>query len=293
MCQTQPIIWPVRYRAGARVAVSYGTFRKDMAMEAALHDFLTLHQFPTGRRLYALREVRHAAVEMGFGELVHHIDKAMAHDRETRELELRHTGRASGHRRSSAAQKIDLLVDETLVGLRDLAVAQTRGARPGDPIHGQVDELLRRIFPSGLFALTAMPYMDELAAVDDIVVKLRGPLAEISANLGMARLTERLGMLADEYRTALSHDSDEVELGKVRAARVKGQAHLLEAVALVLGAYYQSSDSDHASARTALLRPIIEQNQSIEAYVRAHRPVRDIDPDSGELDEGDESASSS
>jgi hypothetical protein len=76
-----------------------------------------------------------------------------------------------------------------------------------------------------------------------------------------------------------------VDFGQVRAARAQGQAHLLEAVAMIIGKYPKSSAEDVA-ARVALLGPILQQNEAIRAYLKSRRSVQDVDPETGEVDPG-------
>ncbi len=56
---------------------------------------------------------------------------------------------------------------------------------------------------------------------------------------------------------------------------------MLQAVAIILGKYPSDNDADLA-ARGKLLAPIFRQNDAIRDYLRARRPVVDINPDTGE-----------
>ena len=69
------------------------------------------------------------------------------------------------------------------------------------------------------------------------------------------------------------------------SARAQGQEHLLQAVSLILGRYYQSTPADVA-ARAELLAPILRQNEAIRQYLRMRRSVEDVNPDPGEVDPG-------
>ena len=61
-------------------------------MDATLEWIFNLYVFTTGRRLFALRQVRAIAKEQRFTELVKHCDTAVEHDLATRELERRWAG---------------------------------------------------------------------------------------------------------------------------------------------------------------------------------------------------------
>lgn len=54
---------------------------------------------------------------------------------------------------------------------------------------------------------------------------------------------------------------------------------------MILGMFYKSDDTQHQAARRTLLAPIVEQNEAVRAYLRARRQVRDVDPDTGDLDD--------
>ncbi len=56
---------------------------------------------------------------------------------------------------------------------------------------------------------------------------------------------------------------------------------LLQAVAIILGKYPSDNDADLAG-RAKLLAPIFRQNDAIRDYLRARRPVVDVNPETGE-----------
>jgi len=253
-------------------------------MDGSLESILDFYVFTTGRRLFALRQVRALAQEQGFTELVQHCDATLAHDLATREIERRWAGAPAGATTNPVAQRIDVLVDRTLGAIRDHAVAQTQGALPHDPIHAAVVSFVKRIFPVSVYAVTSLPYVDELAAVDDIVKLLRGELAPVVKDFGLGRLVERLGDLAQQYRDALEVSPPSlITWDRVRAARSEGQGLLLETVAILIGKHHKRTPEGTAE-RLALLAPILHQNEAIGQYLRARRAVADIDPDTGEED---------
>lgn len=255
-------------------------------MDVSLESLFGFYEFTSGRRLFALRKVRSLAHEEGFTELVKHCDASVAHELATREIERRWAAEPADTRSNPAAQRIDVLVDRTLGAIRDHVVVQTQGAAPDDPIHAQAETFLKRIFPVSVFDVTSMPFIDELAAVDDIVVLLKGELAPAVKEFGLGRLTKRLGDLAVEYREALDTPPPSlVAWGKVRAARAEGQGMLLEAVALIAGKHHKRTPEGTA-ARVRLLEPIIKQNEAIGLYLRARRSVTDVNPETGSDEPG-------
>jgi Na+-transporting methylmalonyl-CoA/oxaloacetate decarboxylase gamma subunit len=267
---------------------------RTLSMESSLSSLLDFYVFPTGRRLFAMRRVAKRAKAAGFTDLVKHCNAAVAHDRACLALERTWAGvaaeaRGKGPARPSTASptaaQLDPLVDRALTGIRDHAQSQAAGAVPDDPIHATVAGFLKEVFPAGVQEVTALPYVEELEAVDDILGKLRGPsLSPVVTELGLGRLVKRLASLAEQYRAALEAPTSEtLAFGKVKAARAEGQERLLQAVAIILGRHHRSTVTDVA-ARAHLLGPILEQNDAIGAAMRARSTVGDIDAETGEPD---------
>jgi hypothetical protein len=249
-------------------------------MDATLESLFDLYVFTTGRRLFALRQVRAVAHQLGFAELVKHCDAAISHDTATLDLERRWSGEPAGDT-NPQAQKIDVLVDRTLGAIRDHAVAQTQGAPADDSIHAEAAAFLKAIFPVSVYAVTSLSYVDELAAVDHILKLCKGDLAPAVKELGLGRLIKRLADLASEYRDALEEPPPSlVEWGRVRAARAEGQGLLLEAVAIIVGKHHGRTP-EGTEARRVLLAPILKQNEAIGQYLRARRRVEDVNPETG------------
>jgi hypothetical protein len=253
-------------------------------MTADLGTLLNLYVFSTGRRLFALQQVQKLAKDRGLAKLEAHIAAALKHDRQTLAIEQQWETSGASAPKGEAA-RIDNLVDRTLSALRDAAQAQAEGAEPGDEIAEMAESLLTTLFPAGVAAITNLSFIEELAVIDSMIFKLKGPLAPAVKELGLTRLAKRLTTLADEYRGALSAPSPALKFGEVRAARARGQEMLLEVVAMVLGEHPLSTIKD-LNARTELLAPILRQNEEIGQAMRARRALADVDPGTGATDSG-------
>ncbi|MCC6556085.1 MAG: hypothetical protein IT372_24250 [Polyangiaceae bacterium] len=252
-------------------------------MDGSLESLFSFYVFTTGRRLFALRQVRAAAQAEGFTALAEHCGAAIEHDIATQAIERRWAGEPMSADTNPEAQRIDVLVDRTLGGIRDHAVAQTVGAPDSDPIHASVADFLKKVFPTGSVRdITTLSYVDELEAVDGIVRMFEGELAGLVEELNLGRLAERLAKLAVDYRAALeSPPQSLIDWGRVRAARAEGQGLLLEAVALIVGKHHARTPEGTA-ARLALLGPILRQNEAIGVSLRARRTPTDVNPETGE-----------
>ena len=255
-------------------------------VDVTLGSLFNLYDFSTGRRLFAMRQVHEQATQRGLGDVAAHAASAVEHDRQTRALDARWVARdvRPVAANDAAAQKVDALVDRALSALRAGAQAQADVAKAGDGIAEKVDRFLRAVFPKGVAEVASLAYVEELEAVNAIVEKLKGELQPLVAELGLTRQAARLEELGEEYRAALeAPKGEEISFGTVRAARARGQQFMLEAVAMITGRFPGESAGD-VEARTALLGPILRQNEEIRRYLRSRRKVEDVDPESGEVD---------
>lgn len=251
-------------------------------MDGSLDSLLNLYQFPTGRRLFALRLVRAAAANEHFDALVQHCDVAITHDIQTQAIERRWAGESNSTDTNPEAQRIETLVDRTLGATRDHAAAQAAGAPENDPIHATVAEFLKQVFPAGVHAITTLPFVEELEKVDDIIRAMQHELAPLVQELNLQRHATRLANLAQEYRKALEAPPPSLlDWGRIRAARAEGQGFLLEAVAIILGKYHGRS-KEATEARLGLLGPILRQNEAIGLSYKSRRTPTDVNPETGE-----------
>lgn len=252
-------------------------------MAAHLDYFIKLNRLSTGRWVFTLRQIRDAAAGLGDTSLLSQVEEAMTQARQAYELD----GQWAVQKRSvtgSSMPELDNRVDRTLTGLRDGALAQASGASPDDEIVQRVERFLAAVFPSGLFAVTSLPFVEEAVAVEDIVRKLQNELAPMVAELGLTRQAARLAALSAPYREALAAPGIPLRFNTVEEARAVAHAKLLQIVAVVLGRYNQDTP-EHEAAREALLGPVMVQQEAVRAYVRLRRAVRDVDPETGELDD--------
>ncbi len=258
-----------------------------MSTDVSLSSLFTLYVFSTGRRLFAMAQVQAVARDMGLTPLVKHLASAIAQDQKTHQLEIawamaQHAPPKDGGR----AKRVDVQVDRTLVAIRDAVQAQIDGADASDKeLVTQLEGMLAAFFPTGVVDVITLTFPDELAAVDRIVHKLKNEYATLAKEIGIERLAKHLTKLAADYRAALEETSEGggPRFDEVRAARAAGQEKLLEAVAMIVG-LFPSSTKEHVAARTALLGPILKQNEAIRQYLRARRALEDVDPETGEID---------
>lgn len=261
-------------------------------MNTSLSAFLDIYVFPTGRRIFALRQVAERAASLGFGELATHCQAALEHDLKCYALERKWASLATEAKSKTApaeggldAATLDPLVDRTLTALRDAALSQTAGAPAGDPIHTKVASFLKAIVPTGnVNDITGLSMVEEDVAVGAILALLQGSLAADVTDLGLGRLVTRLGDLHTKYHAALTAPGPQIlAFSDVKGARTMGQELLLEAIAITIGKHHGRGQAD-VDARNTLLGPIFEQNDAVGAAMRGRRTVVDVDPDTGNPD---------
>src|SRR5262245_29797803 len=114
-------------------------------MPAMLASLLTLYTFSTGRRLFAMHEVSKRAVGEGLTALANHCDVAIEHDRTTRMLEARWSGRKTGVQYSPLAKEIDISIDTALSALHDGLELEAKNSAPDDPL-GERAETLHTVY---------------------------------------------------------------------------------------------------------------------------------------------------
>jgi hypothetical protein len=233
----------------------------------------------TGRRLFVLAQMKPVAQTIGGNDdIVARIDQAAAHEEQTRDLEGLWGGVRAGNMDYQVVKSIDRRLDKAITAVRDGAEVQTQGAAPDDPIHELVDRFLKAAMPEGVFAITSLPYVDQLSATQKLLAMLQVPLAGTVTELGLGRQVSRIAEILPAYEGAL-HGTGElaVTFAPVRDARQRGQRFLRELVAMILGRYNRDEDPAHREARARLLTPLWNQVQAARA-LRARRTGNGAEP---------------
>jgi hypothetical protein len=251
-------------------------------MDASLESLVGLYQFSPGRRLFALQQVHKVATSMKETELLSVIGEAITAERKNIELVAAYQRNRDQPKGSAEAQKIDWAVDRALGSLQEMGQALLKVIEPSDPRATGIQAMLHALFPGGLTAVTLLPYVEELAQLDRIVHVAQTEHSRIIAAIGAEPVLARLTALAQQFRTALEAVApQDVRYDAVRATAAQCQNLLLQVTVAIL-AKHSTNDPVHVNARTALLQPILAQNEAIAQYLRARRPAPDVDPATGD-----------
>lgn len=253
-------------------------------MDGTLASILSFYIFSSGRRLFAMQQVKSAAQTAGFNALASHADACVAHDRATRDLEAKWAGQKTGTSYAPEARQIDIYVDAALTALRDGIDSQIKASAPGDPLGEAAQRLSEELFPKGAGAITSLPYVEELAELQRVLGRVQHPeWAAVIGDLGLGRQVARLAALEAQYGAALVGGGSQVTFAQVKDARAKGQSLMLQAVAMALGQHPSDGEADR-KARNGLLAPIFAQNEAIRSYLRQRKAIEDVNPDTGEVE---------
>lgn len=252
-------------------------------------NLIKLVRFTTGRRIFTMRQVRRAAVALNVPELIDHIDRSIAHDREVLRLETGWRSRRQSRRQHDPeARRIDIRVDHAVTGIRDVAQMYVRTASMGDPVHSAATRFLNIAFPGGVFPITSLPFVEQLAAVERLQALIATELGAEAAALGLGSMLVLLSALTDEYRAVLDRGPRAMNFAEVKTAREAGQDRLAVLVAMILTYFPRTDESTDTRARAALLGPILQQQAAIRRHLAERRAVPDIDPGGEENADGEE-----
>jgi hypothetical protein len=254
-------------------------------MDETLSTLLNLYVFTVGRRIFAMSKVLEAAKAEKFSPLVTHCEGALAHDRDTRALEAKWSGKANVTNGSAALRDTDIATDNCLSAIRDAIDSQLRVVKPNDPLAKSGAALLIELYPTGVGTITSLPYVEELNEVERVLEVLKSKAwKKTVSELALSRHVALLEELAATYKAKLNTPAEKIAtFAEVREARQKGQRLMLQAVAMIVGKHPFDTPEDVAS-RSALLTPILNQNEAIRQYLRSRRAVQDVNPETGEVD---------
>jgi hypothetical protein len=254
-------------------------------MDASLSALLNFYVFSTGRRLFAVKQVKTLAQSAKLKDIAAHADICITHDGETRTLEAQWSGKPEASQYSPEARQLDTHVDIALGALRDAIDNQIKVSLPGDPLADTGAKLSAELFPKGVAAITTLNFVEEVEEVDRIVGMLKeSQYAEVITGFGLGRIVARIFDLSGKYRAAVAAGAPgKVAFAKVKDARAKGQSLMLELVAKILGKY-PSDNAEDTAGRLSLMGPILTQNEAIGVSLRSKRTVTDVNPETGETE---------
>ena len=108
----------------------------------------------------------------GSALLTEHIEQALAHDHHTHELERRWAqARTAGTQ--DKARALDDQIDKTHSAISDACLNALRALEPEAPLAQEAKQLLRRLYPAGVQAITQQTHVEQLASNQSILQDLQ------------------------------------------------------------------------------------------------------------------------
>lgn len=245
-------------------------------MDSNLYNLLSAIKLSTARRLSLYNQWQPLLVAFGLTDIEAYLERARAHDRETLAVEMRWQQRESNGIFGPETVALDRTLDDAVVGVHDMALAQTRGRPPEHPSVQAAQRVLDRAFPLGLGAVVNAPYVQEAALVERIVGQLRGPLAADVATLHLGSMVDNLAEMAERYRQAVDTGNQRLTFAQVRAAQVRGLEYTAELFMSIMAAFRDGDDPDSLDARGKFLAAFSAHQQQARA-ARKGRPTEGED----------------
>lgn len=248
--------------------------------------WVKVNKMPSGRRLWAVREVAGRARGLGAGMVVAACEEAIAHEEGLRRLEARwasqvRASQAKGDEEASATE-VDRRLDRSLAAIfgQLQGVERVMGAR--SPQGKEAKELLERLFPKGLGAVVNLPFGEEVESAEEVVKALASSGA--GQRMGVELFVEQLGEAVAKQRAILGMESRPLVYKEVRLGQEAGHRNLCRVVGAVLGVFWRDTQ-EHVDARASLLGPIAQQSEAVGEAMRRKTKPQDLDPATGQPSE--------
>ncbi len=246
-------------------------------------EWLSVYRLPTGRRLFAFRDIKKVAIGLMDPPIQDLVNTAVTHDENTYLAEMRYAALPRADRYDPEMAEVDQLADECLGGINASLEGVRGGRRAKDPIYQLSVKTQKSIFPNGLGAVTLLAYPMQLEAMKAILRLMDNDLAAAIAPLHLDDKRQLLGALTAEYEEVLKRPQPgRADFSKVREMRNQGLEYLARVVVRILDRYGENTP-DQNTKRSQLLAPLEEQQAQIQKALKARRgPIMDINPDTGE-----------
>ncbi len=261
-------------------------------MSELINPLFATYVFPTGRRMFAMREVERRARTRGLETVADHAKVSLAHDRDLLRIEGQYAP-THGFKYGPDARARDLVVDRILAALDGYLDSQVRIFGREHERGAAAATLRQRFFPQGMNSVIRLSFVEEHNYVNELVASIDEP--EVSAALDAL---PELNAMLDELRTAntsygaaLSAEDTRPTSAEVREGQAHGQRLLAEVISMIVAHVAVQADDD-VELLEQLLEPIYVQQGEIAASHRRRRRPGDVDPDTGAALPGDDDAAS-
>lgn len=249
-------------------------------MQNTITEFFSVRRMPSSRCAYALGQMREVGDRHGVpAPLAERIEGACQVADHTLELELdwEQARTQTSTARGNAAQ-IDVELDQAIAAIGRILDGELLG--PAESPHTQAAKQIHNvIFPGGVVAVIHAPFEHQHVMIDALIGRLRGELAQQVALLGLDRHVERVNALNQSFGRELQNtERPKVSYDQVTASRDALHVALCQVIAAAFE--HLRADAD-APTLSALLSPLVEQQQRTRDYLSRRRAVPAVDPGTG------------
>ncbi|RAL25079.1 hypothetical protein DL240_02365 [Lujinxingia litoralis] len=249
-------------------------------MQNTITEFLSLRRMPSSRGAYAMQKTLELCDQQGVpAPLRERVEQACQVAQTTVELELdwEQARTQTSTARGNAAQ-IDMKLDQAIAAIGRILDGELLG--PDESPHTQAARQIQNvIFPAGISAVIHVSYEHQHVTIDALVARLQNQLKEQVALLGMERHVERVHALNQRFGKELDRDErPALTYDEVVTSREALHVALCQVVAAAFE--HLRADAD-APTLSAVLAPLVEQQQRTHAYVSRRRAVPPVDPGTG------------
>ena len=251
-------------------------------MKGIVSNHLSNRRMPTGRHVFAFKQMKEKAQERGLSDIVDYLDQCIEQGYETLRIEFAYEQSRDGvsSARGRAAQ-LDNELDSLIGSIEQLVRARETGPED-DPVRKASERVQSVIFPRGVAAIIHQSFENQLGVMKMMLEQFRGELSDEVSLLAIEREVDLFEKLVGAFEDELQSPQVPVTtFDQVSEARERLHEYASMAEVLILSKY-PSLDEDGSRKRESLLKPYVDQQQRVYEEQRRNRVPRDIDPDTGD-----------
>jgi hypothetical protein len=260
------------------------------ATHYGMNAFVDYPKLSPARHRQSLRRAEAEAVKIGgrgIPEIRELVGKALLSTQRAYELRRRWKTEQAAVMHRPDARIVDRVLDAAVTGMHGILVNNLDLFPEGHAKHVAAKGLLSLFFPNGLPDVIQATFVEEQAAVDDIVSLARdesGDWTEPVVTLGLQDALTRIAEINVEYDKVITRPSDILAFAAVRTAEQSSYDLTLGVVALICGTFCEEPEK-----RQQLLTPFVDQRREAQLY--RDRRANGAAPFADEDDDFDDEAS--
>ena len=243
--------------------------------------FLTLIAMPyltTGRRLFAFNQSLVISRKYDQETIAAMIEEAIAHDRQTLTMERAWMRSKEMPNTRGNAFRLSRQIERLLTNIFSRLKGNIETLDISDPTVEASKMILGQVYPSGVAAISNLPFEEQFAHVGAIIARFDSDLKDATESTDVARLVQRLTSLSEAFGIELEKPGDkEIDFDELVAARREGNINLRKVVCVILALLREDE-----GIAGAVIKPILFQVNRVQQARKGRNPPADVDPDTGQ-----------